>query len=303
MSGGGVAESFFCGGFGGICSVFVSHPTDTVKVRLQTMPVPKPGEPPLYSGILDCIKKSTKNEGIFFLYKGMTTPLLSVTPMTAVCFMGYALGNKIFGPADGSPLTNFQIYASGVFAGLCTGPVITPGDRIKSILQVQKAHKRHKGPLDCAVQLYKTGGIPSIFRGLTITTLRDATSTGVYFLSYDLIRRQFLNKQNTGWDLLATMFSGGVAGATGYIIAMPADVIKSKIQASLDDQSRQGIRQTFKEVMATEGVAGLFKGGTLILLRAFLTCSVCFLCVTICKNSLKDYKTRQKNKTSEVVEH
>lgn len=29
-------EYFLCGGFGGICTVLVGHPLDTVKVRLQT---------------------------------------------------------------------------------------------------------------------------------------------------------------------------------------------------------------------------------------------------------------------------
>jgi len=45
-------KSFLTGGFGGICNVLSGHPLDTIKVRLQTMPRPAPGEQPLYRGTL-----------------------------------------------------------------------------------------------------------------------------------------------------------------------------------------------------------------------------------------------------------
>ena len=32
------------------------------QVRIQTMPKPAPGQSPLYSGTLDCFKKTIKNE-------------------------------------------------------------------------------------------------------------------------------------------------------------------------------------------------------------------------------------------------
>ena len=42
------------------------------QVRLQTMPVPGPGQAPLYAGAMDCVKKTVKAEGFFKgLYKGM----------------------------------------------------------------------------------------------------------------------------------------------------------------------------------------------------------------------------------------
>lgn len=40
---------FLSGGFGGICTVISGHPLDTIKVRLQTQPVPEKGQKPLYA--------------------------------------------------------------------------------------------------------------------------------------------------------------------------------------------------------------------------------------------------------------
>lgn len=61
---------FLSGGFGGICTVIVGHPFDTIKVRLQTMPIPAPGEKPTYSGTWDCAVKTVKREGFRGFYKG-----------------------------------------------------------------------------------------------------------------------------------------------------------------------------------------------------------------------------------------
>jgi len=38
-----LAKNFVAGGVGGMAAVLSGHPFDTVKVRLQTMPMPLPG--------------------------------------------------------------------------------------------------------------------------------------------------------------------------------------------------------------------------------------------------------------------
>lgn len=58
-------KNFIAGGVGGTCTVIVGHPFDTVKVRLQTQPTPKPGEKPIFTGALDCVKKTVSKEGFF----------------------------------------------------------------------------------------------------------------------------------------------------------------------------------------------------------------------------------------------
>ena len=49
------------GGFGGLCSLFVGYPFDTVKVRLQTSNS--------YKSAFDCLSKIVYNEGIPSLFR------------------------------------------------------------------------------------------------------------------------------------------------------------------------------------------------------------------------------------------
>ena len=62
----------FAGTMAGIAVTLVGHPFDTLKVRLQTQPI----ENPIYSGVVDCFKKTIKWEGPQGLYKGVQSPLV-----------------------------------------------------------------------------------------------------------------------------------------------------------------------------------------------------------------------------------
>lgn len=63
------------------------------------MPKPEPGKNPIYAGTFDCAKKTIKNEGFTGLYKGMAAPLVGVTPMYAVCFLGFGVGKQLQTPS------------------------------------------------------------------------------------------------------------------------------------------------------------------------------------------------------------
>ena len=65
---------------GNTCSL----PMDVVKSRIQNMPVPKAGESPLYTGMLDCARKSVAAEGPMVLWKGFTPAFVKLAPYTVL---------------------------------------------------------------------------------------------------------------------------------------------------------------------------------------------------------------------------
>lgn len=177
-------KDFIAGGAGGMCLVFAGHPLDTIKVRLQTMPRPGPGEKPLYSGTMDVFSKIIKKEGPAGLYRGMGAPLTGVSPMFAVCFFGYGLGKKLQQKDETTELTLFQIFNAGMVSALFTTAIMAPGERIKCLLQVQAASAtpvtNYAGPVDCAKQLYRQGASDPFTRELLphcCVTLRPLGST------------------------------------------------------------------------------------------------------------------------------
>lgn len=274
-------KSFVAGGVGGICCVTTGHPLDTIKVRLQTMPLPSSEAAPLYTGALDCARKTIKSDGFFGLYKGMGAPIVGVSPIFALCFFGYNLGKKLVA-VDPTHLRKHEILLAGMFSGVFTTAIMAPGERIKCLLQIQSgslAEQKYKGPVDVIRQLYREGGIRSLFRGSAATLLRDVPASGAYFLSYEWIKDVLRESGNSSGNLSVgkTLFAGGMAGIFNWLVAIPPDVLKSRYQSAPEGKYPNGIRSVFSEMMAKEGLLALYRGVTPVLLRAFPANAACFL--------------------------
>jgi len=272
-------KNFFAGGFGGICTVFIGHPFDTIKVRIQTMPRPAPGESPLYKGTWDCMTKTVKLEGVKGLFKGMGAPITGVTPIFAISFLGFGIGKKLQQKSPTDQLSSLQIFNAGAFSAFGTTLIMAPGERIKCLLQVQQASTgpaKYAGPVDCAKQLYREGGMASIYRGTVATLLRDVPASGVYFMTYEWFRAALI-PDPSHISPLQTMLAGGLAGIANWIIAIPPDVLKSRLQAAPEGTYPGGLRDVFRVLMKEEGIRGLYKGAVPVFLRAFPANAACFL--------------------------
>lgn len=140
------------------------------------MPHPGPGEAPMFKGTFDCAAKTIKNEGFLGLYKGMSAPITGVAPIFALCFAGYALGKRVQQTENSTKLTYSQTFVAGSFSGLLSTIITAPGERIKCLLQIQQAssasERKYNGMVDCALKIYREGGIRSIYKGSCATLLR-----------------------------------------------------------------------------------------------------------------------------------
>lgn len=272
---------FISGGFGGVCTVLAGHPMDTIKVRLQTMALPKPGEQALYRGTWDCFSKTIKREGFFGLYKGMSAPLTGVAPIFAISFFGFGLGKKLIKGDKDEVLTKPQLFAAGAFSGIFTTSIMAPGERIKCLLQIQQsgtAAPKYSGMVDCAKQLYLEGGIRSIYKGSIATICRDVPASGMYFMTYEWVKEALVPPNATDqYKMLITIFAGGCAGIANWLVGMPADVLKSRLQTAPQGTYPNGMRDVFKQLMKNEGPTALYKGVTPVMIRAFPANAACFV--------------------------
>ncbi|XP_019736296.1 mitochondrial carnitine/acylcarnitine carrier protein [Hippocampus comes] len=274
-------KNFFAGGFGGVCLVFAGHPLDTIKVRLQTQPKPKPGESLLYAGTIDCFKKTLAKEGVKGLYKGMAAPIIGVTPMFAVCFFGFGLGKKLQQKSPDDILTYPQLFAAGMLSGVFTTAIMTPGERIKCLLQIQASSGtvKYDGPLDCVKQLYKESGIRGIYKGTALTLMRDVPASGMYFMSYEWLKNLLTpaGKSHNELSIPSVLFAGGMAGIFNWAVAIPPDVLKSRFQTAPEGKYPNGFRDVLRELIREEGIGSLYKGFNAVMLRAFPANAACFL--------------------------
>lgn len=280
-------KSFVSGGFGGVCSVLVGQPFDLTKTRLQTA---QPGQ---YSGMMDVVRKTFAKDGISGFYRGMSSPLAGVTPMFAVSFWGYAMGKKLvysFTPTRTSKDLSYTEYAvAGGFSALPTTLVAAPMERVKVLLQVdgQSGQQKYSGSLDCVRQVYKQGGIQSLFRGSVATVARDAPGSAAYFVAYEAAKRALVpaGSDPSKLNLAAICAAGGFAGIAMWSIAIPPDVIKSRIQ-SAPEGTYSGFVDCTRKTVKMDGPQALFKGFGPAMLRAVPANAATFLGVEVALSAL-----------------
>jgi len=241
----------------------------------------KPGETPPYKGTWDCASKIIRKEGPFGLYRGMGAPLTGVTPIYALCFFGYGIGQKIFCNEDSfKNLKLVDIGLAGATSGIFTTPIMAPLERLKCVLQVQAAggsETKFKGPLDVVRHLYMTEGLPSVFRGFWATMARDSFGSLFYFTTYEWMKYALTPEGRSGPGALGVLLAGGCAGVMNWVAALPIDTLKSRLQVAGPGVYPKGIRSVFAHVMQKEGITALYRGFGPVMIRAFPANAACFL--------------------------
>ena len=236
-----------------------------------------------FQGIIDCATQTIKREGFFGLYKGMTAPLIGLTSMYAMYFFGYGLGQSMQRKTPDEKLSLFQIGLAGALSGLFSPLVMAPGERIKVLLQTQDhLNPKYKGTGDAFKKVYQEGGIRSVYRGTVATLLRDVPGSFAYFAGYEYIKRMLTpaGADPKSLNPLAVTFAGGMAGIFNWLVAIPADVLKSRFQMAPAGKYN-GIRDVLKELLAKEGPLALYKGIGAVMVRAFPANASCFLGVEL----------------------
>jgi len=221
--------------------VIVGHPFDLVKVRLQT------AERGLYTSALDVVRKSIARDGLRRgLYAGVSAPLVGVTPMFAVSFWGYDVGKGLvrrFSTVHNDQLSVAQVSAAGFFSAIPMTLITAPFERVKVLLQIQGQKQlapgekpKYSGGVDVVRQLYKEGGVRSVFRGSFATLARDGPGSAAYFATYEYIKRSLTpvdlatGKPSGNLSLMAITCAGAAAGVAMWIPVFPVDTVKSRLQ-------------------------------------------------------------------------
>jgi solute carrier family 25 (mitochondrial carnitine/acylcarnitine transporter), member 20/29 len=106
-----------------------------------------------------------------------------------------------------------------------------------------------------------------------------------YFGGYEVIKRALMPKDSNELSAVNVVVAGGLAGMINWFIAIPPDVIKSRIQTAPEGTYR-GIAHCYEVLMKEEGAGALFKGVGPALARAFPANAACFLGVEFSKKAL-----------------
>lgn len=174
--------------------------------------------------------------------------------------------------------------------------ITAPFERVKVLLQIQGQKTlapgekpKYSGGLDVVKQLYREGGIRSVFRGSTATLARDGPGSAAYFATYEYIKRRLTPKDPvTGkpqgeLSLGAITVAGAAAGVAMWIPVFPVDTVKSRLQTMEGSPTVGGI---VRGLYAKGGIKAFFPGFGPAMARAVPANAATFLGVELAHQAM-----------------
>jgi solute carrier family 25 carnitine/acylcarnitine transporter 20/29 len=194
-------------------------------------------------------------------------------------------------PATG--FTTSQIAAAGFFSAIPMTIITAPMERVKVLLQIQGQKlkpgetPKYAGSMDCAKQLFKEGGIRSVYRGTLMTLARDGPGSAAYFAAYEIVKRKLTPTGPDGkpgaLSLPAVMTAGAAAGIAMWIPVFPVDTVKSRLQSMPGSPTIGGV---IRELYGKGGFRAFFPGMAPALARAAPANAATFLGVELAQQAM-----------------
>ena len=212
-------------------------------------------------------------------------------------FWGYGVGKQLVesvSTVENKQYSVAQVSAAGFFSAIPMTIITAPFERVKIILQIQGQKElkpgekpKYSGGLDVVRQLYKEGGIRSVYRGSAMTLARDGPGSAAYFATYEIIKRKLTPKDENGQpgklSLTAVCVAGGTAGVAMWIPVFPVDTVKSRLQSGDGNLSIGG---TIRQLYSKGGLKAFFPGMGPAMARAVPANAATFLGVELAHQAM-----------------
>lgn len=214
-------------------------------------------------------------------------------------FWGYDVGKNLvhrFSKVENNQLSIAQVSAAGFFSAIPMTAITAPFERVKVLLQIQGQKTlapgekpKYSGGVDVVRQLYKEGGIRSVFRGSVATLARDGPGSAAYFAAYEYIKRALTpldpvtGKPSGTLSLPAITCAGAAAGVAMWIPVFPIDTVKSRLQTMDGNPTVGGV---VRGLYRSGGLKAFFPGFAPAIARAVPANAATFLGVELAHQAM-----------------
>lgn len=282
------------------------HPLDTIKVRMQlSRRARQPGAPK--RGFIKTGAEIVKRETPLGLYKGLGAVLTGIVPKMAIRFTSFEAYKQMLADQETQTISGRGTFMAGLAAGVTEAvAVVTPMEVVKIRLQAQ--HHSMADPLDipkyrnAAHALYtvvKEEGAGALYRGVSLTALRQGSNQAVNFTAYTYFKEALLRWQQpldgTGATIASlpswqTTVIGLVSGAMGPLSNAPIDTIKTRLQKTPAEEGVSAFKRISTiagEMFKQEGFHAFYKGITPRIMRVAPGQAVTFTVYEYLKDKLE----------------
>ncbi|KAK0459849.1 mitochondrial carrier domain-containing protein [Desarmillaria tabescens] len=275
----GFATHITAGGIAGACEALTCQPLDTIKVRMQLSKSGRaPGTKP--RGFFATGTYIVRRETPLALYKGLGAVLSGIVPKMAIRFASFEAYKGWLADKETGKTSLGNIFLAGLGAGTTEAvAVVTPMEVVKIRLQAQQHSladpletPRYRNAAHAVYTIVREEGFSTLYRGVSLTALRQATNQGANFTVYQELKKAAQRWQPDLPELPSYqhMIIGLISGAAGPMSNAPIDTIKTRLQKSTAIPGQSAFRRIYgiaEDMWKAEGVRSFYKGITPRILR------------------------------------
>eukprot|EP00953_Heterococcus_sp_UTEX-ZZ885_P017228 9644-Heterococcus_DN1.PRE.3 len=163
--------SLLAGGLSGGTSLVVLYPFDFARTRVGTdVGV---GKHRLYTGSIDCLRKTLAAEGLRGVYRGFDVALVGIVAWRALYFGCYDSATMhIFGDRRGGTFAQRWAVAQAVTS--VAGTAVYPLDTVRRRMMMQSGRQAvlYNSSWHCCTTMARTEGVKGFYRGLSANLFR-----------------------------------------------------------------------------------------------------------------------------------
>ncbi|OOF91634.1 hypothetical protein ASPCADRAFT_176922 [Aspergillus carbonarius ITEM 5010] len=214
--------------------------------------------------------------------------------------LGYFLAGGIAGAVSRTataPLDRLKVYLIAQ-----TGVKTSAVRAAKDGAPLRAAGKASKTLVEAVKDLWRAGGIRSLFAGNGLNVLKVMPESAIKFGAYESAKRAFARLEGHGDTkrlMPASQFlSGGCGGMVAQCFVYPLDTLKFRMQCDTVEGGLKGnqlIAATFKKVWNKHGLLGFFRGLPLGLVGMFPYAAIDLSTFEYMKRALIARKARLNN--------
>lgn len=213
-------EEFVCGWGAAFINITVTFPINKVMFRQM-----------LHGVATQKAVHQLRIEGYKYLYRGILPPLIQKTISVSVMFGTYAHYQqelkKFF------PNIPYSVcWSTAALLAGTTEAILTPFERIQTLLQDKHYHKRFQNTTH-AIRELRVYGLKEYYRGLSPILMRNGPSNVLFFGLREQVRSIFPETPNILGEVLLNFVSGAVVGGLISTVFYPVNVVKTHMQCRL----------------------------------------------------------------------
>ena len=276
-------------GSGSLASV-VCAPLDLVRTRMQVAGGIE-GKSARSAKVISSIQEIYLSDGIRGCFRGLGATLATVPAFWGLYFPLYeALKSRILDWSsqygDGGHNHHALVHLSsamsaGAVADVICNPLFVVRTRMQTealhYFQVPVSERTPHGVMSTIRGLYKEGGLPIFWRGLTASLL-GLIHVGIQFPVYERLKAEARKHSPKGEETpLDLLVASGLSKMTAAVITYPHEVIRSRMMDARGPAAGKNVFNTIRHIVRYEGYGGLYTGLRVSLIRVVPNCCVTFV--------------------------